>query len=271
MIPTTGPQDLETDETLQRLRDQTIPQALNGTGVTAVIGGSTAIVVDFSETLSDALPLFLAVVVGLGFIVLVVLFRSLVIPLTAALTALLSFGAAVGVLVFVFQWGYLSSLFGITGTGPILPFLPIMLFAILFGLSMDYQVFLVTRMQEEWGRTKDNKASVRRGLAGSGRVVAAAAAIMFSVFISFVFGDDATIKAFGLGLAVAIALDAFVIRLVLVPALMTVLGPANWYLPKWLGKILPEIKIESEEEAAEIADIDDPDSGQPKQAAPVSS
>ncbi|MFT6563487.1 MAG: RND superfamily putative drug exporter [Actinomycetes bacterium] len=164
-------------------------------------------------------------------------------------------------MVFVFQWGYLANLFGITGTGPILPFLPIMLFAILFGLSMDYQVFLVTRMQEEWGRTKDNRLSVRRGLGGSGRVVAAAAAIMFSVFISFVFGDDATIKMFGLGLAVAIALDAFIIRLILVPCVMTVLGSANWYLPVWLGKVLPEVRIELEEEATEIADADDPGMG----------
>lgn len=263
VTPTTGPQDEATNQTLQRIRSGVIPQALDGTGVSAYVGGSTAVVVDFSETLSDALPLFLAVVVGLGFLVLVVLFRSLVIPLTAALTALLSFGAAVGILVFVFQWGYLASVFGIAGTGPILPFLPIMLFAILFGLSMDYQVFLVTRMQEEWGRTKDNRLSVRRGLGGSGRVVAAAAAIMFSVFISFVFGDDATIKMFGLGLAVAIALDAFIIRLVLVPCLMTVLGPANWYLPGWLGKVLPEIRIESEEEASEIADFDDPETDSP--------
>ena len=232
-----------------------IPTATAGTGLTAYVGGSTAVVDDFSQVLADALPLFLAVVVGLGFLVLVLLFRSLVIPLTAAATALLSFGAALGITVFVFQWGYLTDIFGVTGTGPILPFLPIMLFSILFGLSMDYQVFLVSRMQEEWTRTKDNRTAVRRGLGGSGRVVAAAAAIMFSVFISFVFGDDTTIKMFGLSLAVAIALDAFVIRLVLVPSLMTVLGSANWYLPKWLQKILPEVHIETEEEAAEIADI----------------
>lgn len=256
--PATGPQDIATSELLDNLRTNVIPAATAGTGLTAYIGGSTAIVEDFSQVLSDALPLFLAVVVGLGFLVLVLLFRSLVVPLTAALTALLSFGAALGVTVFVFQMGNLTGLFGVTGTGPILPFLPIMLFSILFGLSMDYQVFLVSRMQEEWGRTKDNRVAVRRGLGGSGRVVAAAAAIMFSVFISFVFGDDTTIKMFGLALAVAIALDAFVIRLVLVPSLMTVLGSANWYLPKWLGKILPEVHIESEEEAAEIADIEEP-------------
>jgi RND superfamily putative drug exporter len=159
-----------------------------------------------------------------------------------------------GATVAVFQWGNFRELFGVTATGPILPFLPVMLFAILFGLSMDYQVFLVSRMQEEWGRTQDNRLSVRRGLIGSGRVVAAAAAIMFSVFISFVFGDDNTIKMFGLSLAIAIALDAFIIRLIFVPSLMTVLGKANWYLPKWLNNLLPAVHIESEEEAAEIVD-----------------
>ncbi len=253
--PTTGPQDEATSQLLENLRSTVIPAATAGTGLSAYIGGSTATVEDFSQVLSDALPLFLAVVVGLGFLVLVLLFRSLVIPLTAALTALLSFGAALGITVFVFQLGYFTEIFGVTGTGPILPFLPIMLFSILFGLSMDYQVFLVSRMKEEWTRTKDNRVAVRRGLGGSGRVVAAAAAIMFSVFISFVFGDDTTIKMFGLALAVAIALDAFVIRLVLVPSLMTVLGSANWYLPKWLARILPEVHIETVEEAAEIADI----------------
>ncbi len=253
--PTTGPQDEATSQLLENLRSTVIPAATAGTGLSAYIGGSTATVEDFSQVLSDALPLFLAVVVGLGFLVLVLLFRSLVIPLTAALTALLSFGAALGITVFVFQLGYFTEIFGVTGTGPILPFLPIMLFSILFGLSMDYQVFLVSRMKEEWTRTKDNRVAVRRGLGGSGRVVAAAAAIMFSVFISFVFGDETTIKMFGLALAVAIALDAFVIRLVLVPSLMTVLGSANWYLPKWLARILPEVHIETEEEAAEIADI----------------
>ena len=250
--PTTGPQDAATTELLQTLRGEVIPQATADTGVTAYVGGTTAITQDFSTVLGKALPWLLLVVIGLGFVVLAVLFRSLVVPLTAAVTSLLSFGAALGVTVFVFQWGNLASLFGVTGTGPILPFLPIMLFAILFGLSMDYQVFLVSRMQEEWGRTHDNRISVRRGLGGSGRVVAAAAAIMFSVFLSFVFGDDNTIKMFGLSLAIAIALDAFVVRLVLVPSLMTLLGRANWYLPGGLQRVLPRVHVESEEEAAEL-------------------
>lgn len=250
--PSTGPQDAATTALLETLRNDVIPKATAGTGATAYVGGTTATTQDFSAVLGKALPWLLLVVVGLGFVVLAVLFRSLVVPLTAAVTSLLSFGAAMGVTVFVFQWGNLAGFFGVTATGPILPFLPIMLFAILFGLSMDYQVFLVSRMQEEWARTKDNRVSVRRGLGGSGRVVAAAAAIMFSVFISFVFGDDNTIKMFGLSLAIAIALDAFVVRLVLVPSLMTLLGRANWYLPSGLRRVLPKVHIESEEEAAEL-------------------
>ena len=255
--PTTGPQDAATSDTLARMRTQVIPAATAATGATAYVGGTTAITEDFGRVLSAALPLFLLVVVGLGFMALVGLFRSIVVPLTAALTSLLSLGAALGATVAVFQWGWFDSLFGVTATGPILPFLPVMLFAILFGLSMDYQVFLVSRMQEEWGRTGDNAKAVRRGLAGSGRVVAAAAAIMSSVFLSFVFGDDNTIKMFGLALAVAVLLDAFVVRLVLVPSLMTVLGRANWWVPGWLARILPTVHLESEEEAAEIADVDD--------------
>lgn len=254
VIPTTGPQEEATSDLLVTLRDTTIPPVAAATGLTAYVGGATAVTADFTTVLGEALPAFLLVVVSLGFLALMVLFRSFVIPLTAALTALLSLGAALGAVVAVFQWGHFANLFGVTATGPILPFLPVMLFAILFGLSMDYQVFLVSRMQEEWTRTQDNRLSVRRGLIGSGRVVMAAAAIMFSVFFSFVFGDDNTIKMFGLALAIAVFLDAFVVRLVLVPSLMTVLGRANWYLPAWLNKILPAVHIESEEEAAEIVD-----------------
>lgn len=244
VIPTTGPQDPATDQLLTTLRDQTIPQALAGTGVTAYVGGATATAADFSSVLREKLPAFLLVVVVLGFLVLMVLFRSLLVPLTAVLTSLLSYAAALGISVFVFQWGNFSSLFGIAEAGPILPFLPVMLFAILFGLSMDYQVFIVSRMQEEWEENHDNKKAVRTGLGGSGLVVVAAAAIMFCVFISFVFQSNTTIKLFGLSLAVAVALDAFVVRLALVPALMTIFGKANWYIPGWLGKVLPKVSVE---------------------------
>ena len=260
VIPTSGPQSEATTALLNNLRNTTIPQVLAGTGVSAYVGGATATAADFSSVLKSKLPTFLLVVVLLGFLVLMVLFRSLVVPLTAVLTSLLSYAAALGVSVFVFQWGNLSSLFGLSEAGPILPFLPVMLFAILFGLSMDYQVFIVSRMQEEWEHTKDNRASVRIGLGGSGLVVVAAAAIMFCVFISFVFQSNTTIKLFGLSLAVAIALDAFVIRLALVPALMTIFGKANWYIPGWLGKILPKVSVEGPPSSAPA----EPDADKPE-------
>jgi RND superfamily putative drug exporter len=188
------------------------------------------------------------VVVGLGFLALVILFRSIVVPLTGALTSLLSLAAAMGITVAVFQWGWFADALGVPGTGPIFPFVPIMVFAILFGLSMDYQVFLVSRMQEEWMRTKDNLVSVRRGLAGSGRVVVIAAAIMCSVFLAFVPSTNSTIKLFGVALASAVLVDAFVVRLVLVPSVMSMLGSANWWLPAWLGRILPRVQIEAGED-----------------------
>ena len=262
VVPTTGPQDLETTELLNRLRDDVIPAA-SGDTVTAYVGGTQAITSDFTTVLQDALPLFLAVVMGLGFLALVLLFRSILVPLTGVVTSLLSLAAAMGVTVAVFQWGWLAELVGLTGTGPIQPFLPIMVFAILFGLSMDYQVFLVSRMQEEWGHTKNNRVSVRRGLAASGRVVAIAAAIMFSVFGAFILGSDSTIKLFGLALASAVLFDAFIVRLIIVPSLMYQFGNANWWLPGWLERILPKVAVETEAdiefEEAEIDDIPEPE------------
>jgi len=257
VIPETSPQDPATDELLQRLRTETIPRAEEGTTMRAYVGGATAVTTDFTTVLSNALPVFLAVVIGLGFIALTILFRSLIVPLIGAVTSLLSLGAALGVTTAVFQWGWGASLLGVTSTGPILPFLPIMVFAILFGLSMDYQVFLVSRMHEEWGHTKDNALSVRRGLAGSGRVVAIAAAIMASVFLAFIPTPEDTIKLFGVGLATAVLVDAFIIRLVLVPSLISWIGPNTWWLPKWLG-FLPEVHMEAEGSGDEIVD-DDPE------------
>ena len=255
ITPTSAPQDEETTALLDRLRSEVNPGLEASTGAEIYIGGAQAITSDFTTVLTDALPIFLLVVVGLGFLALVLLFRSLLVPLTAALTSLMSFAAAMGITVAVFQWGWLSGPLGISGTGPIMPFLPIMVFAILFGLSMDYQVFLVTRMQEEWARTGDNAASVRRGLAGSGRVVMIAAAIMASVFLAFVPTPEATIKLFGIALASAVIIDAFLVRLVLVPSLMSILGKANWWLPEWLGRLLPRVQIEPG--ADEIEDDDD--------------
>jgi putative drug exporter of the RND superfamily len=262
VYPTSSPQDEATTELLDRLRSEVAPQVLETTGAKIYVGGTQAITSDFTTVLKDALPLFLAIVIGLGFLALMLLFHSLVIPLTAAITSLLSFAAAMGITVAVFQWGWFSEILGVPGTGPIMPFLPIMVFAILFGLSMDYQVFLVSRMQEEWLHTGDNKAAVRRGLAGSGRVVVIAAAIMSSVFLAFVPSPESTIKLFGIALASAVIIDAFIVRLVLVPSVMSMLGKANWWLPGWLDRILPKVHIEPGED--EIGD-DEPESlGEPE-------
>lgn len=248
VYPTTAPQDEATMELLDRLRTTVDPQIEQETGVKLYVGGTQAITSDFTSVLGSALPVFLSIVIGLGFLALVLLFHSLVVPLTAAITSLLSFAAAMGITVAVFQWGWLSGPLGVPSTGPIFPFLPIMVFSILFGLSMDYQVFLVTRMQEEWMRTGDNLAAVRRGLAGSGRVVVIAAAIMASVFLAFVPSTNSTIKLFGLALASAVLIDAFVVRLVLVPSVMSLLGRSNWWLPGWLDRVLPRVRIESSED-----------------------
>ena len=258
ITPDSAPQDAATRDLLTQLRTVTDPAILAATGATVYIGGAQAVTQDFTTVLTDALPIFLGVVILLGFLALMVLFRSVVVPLTAAVTSLLSFAAAMGITVAVFQWGWLSGVLGISGTGPIFPFLPVMVFAILFGLSMDYQVFLVSRMQEEWGRTQDNLAAVRRGLAGSGRVVAIAAAIMASVFLAFVPSPNSTIKLFGIALASAVLIDAFIVRLILVPSFMSMLGKSNWWLPSWLNRILPTIKVEHGEDEI-VPDLEDPD------------
>jgi RND superfamily putative drug exporter len=244
ITPETAPQDIATSELLDRLRTETAPLVEADTGATMYVGGAQAVTQDFTQVLIDVLPLFLGIVV----------------PLTAAITSLLSFGAAMGITVAVFQWGWLAGPLGVTATGPIFPFLPVMVFAILFGLSMDYQVFLVSRMQEEWERTKDNGSAVRRGLAGSGKVVVIAAAIMSSVFLAFVPSPDGTIKLFGIALASAVIIDAFIVRLVLVPSLMTMFGKANWWMPAWLANALPKISVEEGgDEIIEDEPLDDAD------------
>lgn len=241
--PTTAPDDPATNELLTRLRTVTTEQ-IAPSGAMIYVGGTQAVTQDFTNVLISVLPLFLLVVIGLGFVALFLLFRSLLIPMTAAVTSLLSFAAALGVTVAVFQWGWGASLIGVATTGPILPFLPIMVFAILFGLSMDYEVFLVSRMQEGWHETGDNREAVRHGLAGSGKVVVAAALIMSSVFLAFVPVPNDTIKLFGVALASAVIIDAFIVRLVLVPSVMSMFGRANWWLPGWLGKRLPNFSVE---------------------------
>lgn len=238
-----SPQSEATTGLISRLRTRTIPDALAGSPIHVYVGGSVAIYADFADVLSGKLPTFIGVVVLLSFLLLMILFRSVVIPLTAAAMNTLSIGAAFGVIVAGFQWGWAEPLLGTHG-GPIEAFLPIMLFAILFGLSMDYEVFLVSRIQEEWLLSHDNATAVRRGLAATGGVITAAAAIMFSVFAAFVFGGQRIIQEFGVGLAAAVLFDATVIRSALVPALMQWLGTANWWFPKWLEKVLPRISVE---------------------------
>jgi RND superfamily putative drug exporter len=248
--PTTSPQAAATTNLIYHLRDVTIPAAVGTSGVKVLVGGDTAIFVDFAHVLSAKLPLFIALVVVLSFILLSIVFRSFVIPLVGAAMNLLSIGAAFGVLVAVVQWGYADPLFGINRTGPVESFLPVMLFAILFGLSMDYQVFLVTRMHEEYLKSGDNRIAVRNGLAATGKTITAAALIMILVFGSFILGGLVVIKEFGIGLAGGILVDAVFIRMAVVPSIMMLLGKANWWFPKSLDRMLPQLSVEAEDLAA---------------------
>ncbi len=250
LYPSSSPQAADTAKLLDRLRDDVVPRAANGDSK-IYIGGITAIFEDFSTVLSGKLPLFIGIVVLLAFLLLVAVFRSLVIPLTASVMNLVAVAAAFGVVVAVFQWGWGESLFSITG-GPVEAFVPVLLFAILFGLSMDYEVFLVSRMHEEWTARRDNRLAVTLGQAETGRVISAAGAIMALVFASFILGDERVIKLFGLGLASAILIDAFVIRTILVPALMHIFGRANWWLPSSLDRVLPRLAVENSAEIEEL-------------------
>ncbi len=252
-FPATKPQDQATQDLLARLRDDVVPPVAKANGLQVSIGGATATQADLSSALSAKLPAFVLIVVGLSLLLLAMVFRSVLIPIKAGILNILSIGGALGVITWVFQDGNLGSLIGVDTTGPIESFFPVFLFAIVFGLSMDYEVFLVTRMHEEWERTKDASYAVRHGLALTGRVITAAAIIMISVFASFMLGDDRVIKLFGLGLAVAVFLDAFVIRLFLVPSVMYLLGRRAWWLPGWIDRRLPRLSIEGPEAAPETA------------------
>jgi putative drug exporter of the RND superfamily len=243
-FPTTGPQDDATRDTLKRLRTEVLPPVLAQSPARAHVGGQTASFADVSDRVKDRLPLFIGAVILLSFLLLVLVFRSVVVPLKAALMNLLSIGAAYGVLVMVFQWGWGAGLIGLESTVPIISFIPMFMFAILFGLSMDYEVFLLSRVREEYLVTGDNDASVIRGIAGTARVITSAALIMICVFLGFALGDDPATKMFGVGLATAIFIDATIVRLVFVPAAMTLLGDANWWMPRWLDRLLPAIDIE---------------------------
>jgi RND superfamily putative drug exporter len=250
IYPTTSPQSEATTKLLHTLRDDVVPPIEKSSGATVYIGGTTAIFEDFGNVLTEKLPLFIGVVVLLSALLLMAVFRSVLVPLKAMLMNLLSIGAAFGVVVAVFQWGWLDSVIGIDGTGPIEAFLPVFLFAIVFGLSMDYEVFLMSRIHEEWEASHDATRAVTRGLALTGRVITAAAAIMVTVFASFMIGDDRVIKLFGLGLSVAVLIDAVVIRTVLVPAIMQLFGARAWWIPAWLNRILPRLSVEPSNEQA---------------------
>jgi RND superfamily putative drug exporter len=244
--PTGSPQDASTSNLITHLRGTVIPRAVHGTSTTVYVGGQTALSDDEATQLASKLPMFVGAVVALSFLLLMLVFRSVLIPATAAVMNLLSAGAAFGVITAVFEKGFLGSVVGISHTGPISPLAPILMFAVLFGLSMDYEVFLVSRMHEVWLKTRDNAQAVNRGQAVTGRTITALAIIMVVVFLAFVVSTDRTIKMIGLGMATAIAVDALVVRTVLVPAIMHTLGDANWRLPGWLNRRLPHLDIEGE-------------------------
>jgi putative drug exporter of the RND superfamily len=244
VIPAGSPQDEETEQLVTRLRETVVPEELADSGITAEVGGVTAALEDQSEYIKGRMPLFIAGVVGLSFLLLLVAFRSPLISLKAAVMNLLSVTAAYGVMTLVAKGGTVGELIGIDREVPIAPFMPVMMFAILFGLSMDYEVFLVSRIREEYLKHGDTRRAVADGLAKTARVITAAAAIMVVVFLAFLAAPDTFLKLFGIGLASAILLDATLVRMVLVPAVMQLLGDRNWWIPSWLERILPRIDVE---------------------------
>jgi RND superfamily putative drug exporter len=244
VIPDGSPQDSETEDLVNHLRDDVVPAELGGNGIRAEIGGVTAALEDQSDYMTDRMPLFIAGVVGLSFLLLLVAFHSPLISLKAAVMNLLSVGAAYGVMTLVAKGGTVGELIGIDHEVPIAPFMPVMMFAILFGLSMDYEVFLISRIREEYLKHGDTKRAVAEGVAKTARVITAAAAIMVVVFLAFLAAPDTFLKLFGIGLASAILLDATIVRMVLVPAVMSLLGPRNWWIPGWLERILPRLDVE---------------------------
>jgi RND superfamily putative drug exporter len=252
-IPRTKPDDVRTTQLVHRLRDHVVPPVLAGTGVEAHIGGVTASYSDLADRASHRLPLFILGVVGVSFLLLMAVFRSVLVPVKAALMNLLSIAAAYGVVVAVFQWGWCKSLVGLEQTVPIVSVIPMFMFSILFGLSMDYEVFLLSRVREEYVRTRDNTFSVIVGLAATARVITSAAGIMIFVFLGFVFGEDPLIKMMGLGLAVAVLVDATIVRMLLVPASMRLLGDRNWWMPGWLDRLLPDLDVEG------VGDLPEPE------------
>jgi RND superfamily putative drug exporter len=242
---TTSPEDAATTDLVNHLRQDVLPALYKGSGDHIYVYGQTAVYADFTHVLATKMPLFIGAVVLLSFLLLMIAFRSLLIPLTAALMNLFAAGASFGVIVAIFQWGWGAEALGIGKGGPIEAFAPVLFFAILFGLSMDYQVFLVSRMHEEWVHTRDNKRAIAVGQAETGGIITAAAIIMIAVFGGFILGDNRVVKLIGIGLASAIFIDAFILRTILVPAMMHLIGKANWYFPKWLDRITPRVSVEA--------------------------
>ncbi|SFY18015.1 MMPL family transporter [Streptomyces atratus] len=265
VVPNSSPQSQETSELVDRLRTDVLPKAEENNSLQAHVGGVTASYDDFARIIIGKLPLFVGVVIGLGCLLLLLAFRSIAIPLKAAVMNVAAVASSFGVVVAIFQWGWGSELLGLGSSGPIEPFLPVIMVSVLFGLSMDYQVFLVGRMYEEWLATGDNRRAVRVGLAETGRVINSAAVIMISVFLAFVLSGDRVIAMFGIALAAAVLLDAFVLRTLLVPALMHLLGGANWWLPRRLDRLLPRISIEPPEHGLPHAKI--PQAARPAEVA----
>ena len=268
-IPTSGPSDKVTEQLVHTLRDEVIPTAVGDAPIVTHLTGQTAVFIDISEKLAERLPIFIAAVVGVSFLLLMLVFRSVLVPLKAAIMNLLSIGGAYGVVVAMFQWGWGNELIGVDATMPVSPFLPMIMFAILFGLSMDYEVFLLSRVREEFTRTGDSHQSVVDGLASTARVITSAALIMISVFGAFLLTPDVEVKMFAIGLTVAVLVDATVVRMILVPATMALMGNANWWLPGWLDRLLPHVDVEGSnvlghaEPAAisvpdDLSELDDP-------------
>ena len=258
VVPTTSPQDAATSDLLESIREDTLPAALDGSDVEASVTGSTALTDDVSSRLQDRMPLFLGAVIGLSFLILMLVFRSVLVPLKAALLNVLGVAAAYGVVVAVFQWGWFANLIGVHESVPIMPLAPMLMFAILFGLSMDYEVFLMSRVREQYRKHFNPKLAVIEGVGSTARVITSAALIMIGVFGSFILNVDVTTKMFGVGLAVAVLLDVTLIRMVLVPATMSLLGHRAWWLPAWLDRRLPAIDIDGGEHDGEEQPVAEP-------------
>jgi RND superfamily putative drug exporter len=252
VVPKTDPQSSQTTTLFNTLLDTTVPRVTANTGAVGYVTGGTASQIQFAQTLASRLPIIILIVVLTAFLLIMSTFRSLILAIKAAALNLLSISAAYGVITAVFQWGWGRSLLGVSENVPIESYIPMMMFAIVFGLSMDYEIFLLSRVKESWDATRDNPLSVAKGISSTARVITAAALIMVSVFTAFVGSPEVDIKMIAIGLATSVLIDATVVRLLLVPAIMNILGTKCWYIPKWLDRILPHIEAEGSEEEEQL-------------------